>query len=161
MLQHSRGLLFLIASSAFLLNCGPSRPFNAAGAMEAHQKSQEYWSKALTQCGESFYGTDLTSDRIIEMRGFIATAVEDSKWIPTEADKLNGLEWVGLGTAICNAFRTYQGSQWSEWHDSTWFTTVDYPGLIGFPVRKVKGEWRFDVPKKATFVGIPCDKIPR
>ncbi|HST19958.1 MAG TPA: hypothetical protein VLR90_02505, partial [Blastocatellia bacterium] len=80
-------------------------------------------------------------------------------WEPSEADKLNVLEWVGMCSFNCGPFRVYENGKWSEWYDGV---LVRRLGDIGFvPMRKVKGQWEINDGKLPPFRPIPCEQIPK
>jgi hypothetical protein len=126
----------------------------------AFDEGRKYWEAILTTCGNSSFAVYTKTGEIVEFRGAMGYGLSekngDRRWEPSDADKLNGLEW--RGTCRFNPFqpfRVYQNGKWSDWYDTT-----DHRFWLTMPMRKFKGQWEINDGKPAAFKSIPCDQIP-
>lgn len=78
----------------------------------------------------------------------------------TEADKLNGLEWRGVCSFICESYRANRNGHWSEWKDRNSFQ-YEFPGIDFMPARKFKGHWEFGDEKSARLEPVPCEQADK
>jgi len=108
---------------------------------EARQKGEEYWyGNALTKCGGAYYAKDASLDWIYQ---FNDISIEMSTSKPTEASRLNGVEWSGFARLHSKTSRLRaKNLKWDEWKNGS-----VYPGLT-VQLTKVKGRWLFSGEEK-------------
>jgi hypothetical protein len=77
----------------------------------------------------------------------------------SEADKLNGIEWVGTTSIFSTAYRSYKDGEWSDWFDNT---PIAFYKKLRTSIRKIKGKWAFGISENDDrFVAIPCSQLPQ
>lgn len=127
---------------------------------EAEKQGEMYWaSKTFSKCGDSFYGVYSANGRIFQLKDpFLFTWHDMDDRTFTEADKLNGLEWVGNTYIHSKAYRFYKDGEWSQWFDSSPAGLYD---KMSTSIRKIKGKWVFGIDENGDrFEALPCSQIP-
>lgn len=130
-------LLGLLVLCALAPACtSRSRPSESALDAEAQQKGEEYWFSALTKCGDSYYGKLEPNDFTYQ---FNDVSVEMFRVPPTEASRLNGVEWSGSAKLRAKTSRMrVKKMEWDSWHNGSIFP---HPVLS---LKKVNGRWLLD-----------------
>lgn len=134
---------------------------------EAKAQSEKFWGSMLDKCGDSYYGVvtfagqDVASTRwIYQLKNPEIVTYYDPKRLLSEAEKLNGVEFIGKTFVMCKANRSYKDGKWSEWADGT-------PGVfhqaLYTDMRKIKGKWEFYINKDSEyrFTKTGCGFIPK
>src|SRR6185369_6487465 len=139
---------------------------------EAKKEAEIYWASSFSKCGDSFYGVYSKTGRTIEFKSNMKYQLKDEKVVEcglcvltthrmdgrsfTQADKLNGLEWVGKTSVDFSVYRLYRDDgTWGEWSDTTWiFIDSTYIDL-----RKIQGKWQFGSEETGRFRAVPCSQV--
>jgi hypothetical protein len=134
---------------------------------EADKQGELFWAKSFSKCGDSFFAVyarngiySQGTPEIYQFKdpSFFTYHKMDDK-VFTEADRLNGIEWVGETHVFCKAHRIYRNGQWSDWYD---YAPSGLYDRLNTTVRKVKENWVFGITdKNDRFIAIPCDKVPQ
>ncbi len=116
----------------------------SAGTVEATRVAGEFWRQHLTHCGESYYAVwhvnVWQNGRYVSPEGtaeeFKGGSVEIRAYPVTEAQKLNGISWLGMSVFRAKVSRQLylksQQPRWSPWADA---------GSISVKMEKVNGQW--------------------
>lgn len=113
-----------------------SKPSQSPLDAEARQKGEEYWFNALTKCGTSYYGKYEPNDFTYQ---FNDVSVELSRIPPTEASRLDGVEWSGYATLRAKTSRMrVQKLGWDHWRNGSIFP------LPAVPMKRANGQWLID-----------------
>lgn len=105
---------------------------------QAEQQAFSFWNSRITNCGNDFY----TRDRNY-IHQFKNLNLQVTPRTVSTADKLNGIQWLGITRATVSQSRTYspnyQNGGWSKWSEG--FTQA--LGGIGLDanLRKENGRW--------------------
>jgi len=147
-------LLGLIILCLLPLGCSSrSKPSQSPLDAEARQKGEEYWYKALTKCGDSYYGKLEPNDFTYQ---FNDVSVEMSRVPPTEASRLNGVEWSGSAKLRSKTSRMrVKKMEWDSWRNGSIFP---HPVLS---LKKVNGRWLLDDEERPSpkVKGIDCADV--
>lgn len=130
-----------------------SKPNQSPLDAEARQKGEEYWYSALTKCGDSYYGKYEPNDFTYQ---FNDVSVELSPITPTEASRLNGVEWSGSAKLRSKTSRMrVKKMEWDSWRNGSIFP------LPAVPLKKVNGQWLIDSEKRPNprLKGIDCADV--
>jgi hypothetical protein len=150
---------------------------------EANTQAQQYWSSIYTKCGDTFvtaYETNYNSIIVGSFSGFYAGQITAPQISTTgssrpllEADKLNGVEWIGSTIVSCESLRLYkcentkaQCEPIGDWKPCPTNLTRNRLTVPIYPisVKKIKGSWQFKDPSESE-LSVPdkpydCSKIP-
>jgi len=145
--RAKRNLVMILAAAGVgVLALGLLATYEARGG-EAYQFASKFWGERLTDCGGSYY--------IRHNLGASATLYQyqsPSVWVRadevSEADRLNGFQWVGWTGISTSSWRFKLGSShvggpptfgpgWSDWAAGT-------PQDASFRMWKSKGQWHVD-----------------
>jgi hypothetical protein len=130
-----------------------SKPSPSPLDAEARQKGEEYWFNALTKCGDSYYGKLEPNDFTYQ---FNDVSVEMFRNPPTEASRLNGVEWSGSAKLRSKTSRMrVKKMEWDSWRNGSIFP------LPVLSLKKVNGRWLFnDKEQPSPLVkGIDCADV--
>ncbi len=130
-----------------------SKPSESALDVEARQKGEEYWFSALTKCGDSYYGKLEPNDFTYQ---FNDVSVEMFRIPPTEASRLNEVEWSGSAKLRSKTSRMrVKKMEWDSWRNGSIFP---HPVLS---LKKVNGRWLFDDEERPSpkVKGIDCADV--
>jgi len=131
---------------------------------EATRRTEELFAQQFTKCGDSYYGKQLGS--LFEYREVVFSVKEG---VLTEADRKNGTEWKGYGSAKSRMMRFYDLSErkWSEWRSGSIMTGNDGT-IAGYQMEKRGGKWLqnslfFDanITGSSTAKNLTCEQIPK
>lgn len=160
------GILLTLVSITVFSSCKKQYQTGAIDD-EADKAAEVFWAKSFSKCGDSYFGKTAppeywarTAPMIYEFKEpYFFTHHEMDDRVFTEADKLNGLEWVGrTSMMISKAHRFYSNGEWSEWEDST---PYDQYKKMHASVRKIKGKWDFKLDVAEGFIAVPCEEVPK
>ncbi|HEY0077974.1 MAG TPA: hypothetical protein VGB73_04960 [Pyrinomonadaceae bacterium] len=140
---------------------------SASLGSEAKRQAESYWTAKLIRCGDSYYGIDepLPNQRLLyQLKEPNVTVIS----LPiTEADKLNGIEFLGVTSFSPKVYRLYSPNNgWGAWHDGG--SNQDSTNLLkdvplSAVVGKKKGKW--DVisigEHKREIIKAACSEIPQ
>jgi hypothetical protein len=129
-----------------------SKPSQSPLDAEARQKGEEYWFNSLTKCGASYYGKHESDDFTYQ---FNDVSVELSRIPPTEASRLDGVEWSGWATLRSKTSRMrVKKLEWEHWSNGSIFP------LPSVPMKRVNGRWEIDVGDRSPRLkGIDCSEV--
>lgn len=111
----------------FLLSFGSSCSSGSSGPgnREAYKTASDYWYSGLSKCGDSYYAkrNEKYNNELIQIKDVSVKVLAENL---AEADKLNGIEWVGYTFLIHSAHRSYTPPKdtggyyevkggWGEW----------------------------------------------
>lgn len=144
---------------------------------EAKREAENYWASSFSKCGDSFYGVYSKTGKIVAFKNSVKHGLKDGQVVEcgicaltnpqtdgktfTEADRLNGLEWVGETSVLFSVYRIYEGhGVWSEWYD---YAGVVFHSSTSVNMRKIRGRWQFGNVGEDTgrFRGIHCSEVPQ
>jgi hypothetical protein len=151
--------VYVAIQLALTVGCGESmRPIDS----EAFEEGRKYWDAILMKCGDSSFAVYAKTGEIVEFKGASGFGLSDRDgkrdWEPSDADKLNGLEWKGACHFMpYKPFRIYQNGKWSDWYDEIRDRRFV---LDNIPMRKFKGQWEINNGQPAPFKTIACDQLP-
>lgn len=106
---------------------------------EGSRFAKEYWGKRMKDCGGSYVAYNpnpgLTPFSIMECKDPTITATESPL---SDADKLNGFEWVGQTAVTCSSmrFKTNANSGPSQWLSNI--------AIASSRIWKKNGEWQVE-----------------
>ena len=141
-----------------LLVAGCSRPLQN----DAVTIAREHWK--FTQLGAPYYLCEIggAAKTVFELRDIKITA---STSTPSEADKLNGVDWAGEVHLEAGALRTYSGEPGTGTTWSEWVSPLQAPlGYVDtLVVRKIKGKWEVGElrPANVTFKQVDQSDLPK
>jgi hypothetical protein len=146
------GLGLLVFCSLPLACTSRSKPSQSPLDAEAQQKGEEYWFSSLTKCGDSYYGKHEPNDFTYQ---FNDVSVELSRIPPTEASRLDGVEWNGYATLRSKTSRMrVKKLEWDHWRDGSIFP------LPSVPMKRISGRWEIDVGDRSPRLkGINCSEV--
>ena len=131
-----------------------SAPGQSPLDLEARQKGEEYWyGAALTKCSGIYYAKDPSLDMVYQ---FNDISIEMTSSRPTEASKLNGVEWSGFASLHCKTSRMrVKNLPWDEWKNGS-----VYPAPT-VEIKKVKGRWLFsgEEKPKSALKKVDCSEV--
>jgi hypothetical protein len=130
-----------------------SKPSESTLDVEARQKGEEYWFSALTKCGDSYYGKLEPNDFTYQ---FNDVSVEMFRIPPTEASRLNGVEWSGSAKLRSKTSRMrVKKLEWDSWRNGSIFP------LPVLSLKKVNGRWLFNDEERPSpqVKGIDCSEV--
>jgi hypothetical protein len=140
----------------FLIGCLSLCCDNAVLDRQASDNGQRYWESILTKCGDSSFGVQPTSGKVVEFRSAFGLASRDARM--DDSPYINGLEWIGQCRLSCSTFRIYKDAKWSAWHN---LIDMDYElGNTYLPMQKINGQWVINNGKPGPFKPIPCEQLP-
>ncbi len=126
-------LFFLLSSCSSIFN-----PLNN----EAKGELNKLLGNSFSKCGEIFAG--VKDDKIVQVKNptfsFAGSGI-------SEADKLNGVEWKGIGIFECSSYKLNKDLSWDECPtDNSKMSAVDtylYVKYFGtsIDIKKINGEW--------------------
>lgn len=128
---------------------------------EAHDVGRKYWEALLTKCGDSYFAVYTSTNEIVEFKGASGFGMPPNAEHrePSEADKLNGLEWKGTCPFLpYKPFRVYANGKWSDWQDEIRNRRFVFDNI---PMRKFKGQWEINNGQPAPFKVLSCNEIPQ
>jgi hypothetical protein len=147
-------LLGLLILCSLLPACtSHSNPGQSPLDAEARQKGEEYWFNALTKCGDSYYGKLEPNDFTYQ---FNDVSIEMSRIPPTEASRLNGVQWSGSAKLRAKTSRMrVKKMEWDSWHNGSIFP------LPVLSLKKVNGRWFFNDEERPNPLvkGIDCSEV--
>lgn len=168
--RYLAGLATIILSASLAISC-QRRPNPLDD--EAFAEGLKYSEAHIPKCGDSRFAyyvpakesKNLTA--VLEFKPFAVLsptpggALDERRRLTdahgiSEADKLNGLEWRGVCSFICESYRANRNGHWSEWKDRSSFSS-EFPEIDWMPVRKFKGHWEFGDEKSARLEPVPCE----
>ncbi|MGO9545735.1 MAG: hypothetical protein ACLPPF_13200 [Rhodomicrobium sp.] len=162
------------ASAASMLLVFGAWSARAAVNAEAEGVAKKVWDTLLMKCGDDYYYAGSFFDQLGNLRALTGpvksnhvTEFKGAKFTVSpldlsEAQKLNGVEFIGRIAMISSAFRTGQGGKWNVWSDGPagrvmrngddiWNSVIGdmagdglglgAGGMMGFRLVKIKGVW--------------------
>jgi hypothetical protein len=129
-----------------------SKPSQSPLDAEAQQIGEEYWFSSLTKCGPSYFGKYEPNDFTYQ---FNDVSVELSRIPPTEASRLDGVEWSGYATLRSKTSRMrVKKLEWDHWSNGSIFP------LPAVPMKRINGRWVIDVGDRTPRLkGIDCSEL--
>jgi hypothetical protein len=131
---------------------------------EAKQEAEKFWAGQLTRCGGSYYRETQLKNGDKE---FFEIKEPEARLAPrkvTDADRLNGVEWLGMVALEAKAVRVW-GSRLGHWE--AWSNGAGRLSDREYPMKKVNGRWDVDTKKGGVFdeviryVPVDCSEIPQ
>jgi hypothetical protein len=160
--RRIRETIPLLIIAITLAACGKEKPQVNPLDRDASNAAESFWMRSIVQCGDSFITMHTASERIIEVKDSFTVAIPEKDWKPTEADRLNKVEWKGSFRVTCKAYRFLikSSGQWSEWYDGYRFSS-DITGVNDIPLRKVSNKWEFGDSTTPRFAPVDCSQVPK
>jgi hypothetical protein len=128
---------------------------------EAFDAGERLYKASLSRCEEYYLAYYAPTGQVFQFKSILTHGFNPNKhWKPSEADRLNGLEWTGRCRFQCSAYRIYNNAGgWSAWQNGRRFSSI-YPGVDDIPLKKVKGEWVINEGKPMPLQLISCEQVP-
>ena len=149
-------LTVVALQAAFIAENRPSARLD----QQAYDEGRAIWEKSFSHCDEFLLGKHLISGKIVEIKDISVLTFLKENWRQSEADSLNGIEWVGTCPFLCKAYRTLEISGWSEWKDGILFSVLDKDAL-SIPVTYKQGKWEFGQVSMPRFMPVGCGQVPK
>lgn len=131
---------------------------------EARKAILSHYVNLVSKCGDnnfiSFMGA---SDKriFIEFKDYAILPLPQSQVSDlSEAQKLNGIKWLGNVELFCQAFRVHNQDKWSEWIDGSAFPTT-FPKIYRTNVTKIDDGYVFENEKEVKYRFVPCADVPK
>lgn len=118
----------------------------SSGSSELNSIAEKYWDKYFCKRGESsFFKFDGSFYQIVGAKP-IGILLDT-----TTADKLNGIDAVGVLSVESTARKDYSAGKWSDWSN-------DDVSWLFVSINKKKGKW--EIEDNPRIQSIDCDSIP-
>ncbi len=126
--------------------------------IEALAQGQQAVAKSVSKCGEQFVTARLyygKIEHITEVKNPVAIVGPSRR--PTEADRLNGIEWIGTADLFCTSNRQYrlETKSWDKWEDC-YGSSVPYSTVA---IVKQNGRWSAKTDEGSSTAAVSCRRI--